>query len=46
MAWVSYGVPGFHLSGCGTVRLAHDPGAVLYTAVVLYTNEQGCEKVP
>lgn len=45
MAWVSYGVSGFPLSGCDNVGLAHDPGVVLYRGVILYTNEQGHEKV-
>lgn len=45
MAWGSYGVPGVPLGGCSNVRLAHDPGAVLYGAVIVYTNEQGRGKV-
>jgi len=45
VAWVNHGVSGFPLSGCGTVRLAHNPGVVLNRGVVLYTNEQALEKV-
>lgn len=45
MAWVSYGVSGFPLNGCDTVRLARDPGVVLYGGEVFCTNEQGLEKM-
>lgn len=45
MAWASYGVSGFPLSGCDTVRLACDPGVVLYRGAVLDTNDQGLKKV-
>lgn len=45
VAWVNHGASGFPLSGCNTVRLAHNPRVVLNRGVVLYTNGQALEKV-